>query len=84
MVFEELDVRMSDKSRFTAAVLQLFCGCFGLGRFYLGYKTFATMQVISSLLTFGLVGVIWGFADGIMILNGTVCCDGNGNFLDNK
>ena len=77
----ETEVQMSEKSRFTAAVLQLFCGCIGLGRFYLGYKTYAALQIISSILTFGIIGFLWGFADGILILNGTVCCDGDGKIL---
>lgn len=77
----ETEVQMSEKSRFTAAVLQLFCGCIGLGRFYLGYKTYATLQIISSILTFGIIGFLWGFADGILILNGTVYCDGDGKIL---
>ena len=81
MNFNEKDVKMSEKSRFTAAVLQLFCGCFGLGRFYLGYKTYATLQIIASLLSIGIAGIIWGFFDGILLLNGTVCCDGDGNLL---
>lgn len=81
MELDELNVTMSEKSRFVAAVLQLFCGCFGLGRFYLGYKTYAILQIITSLLTFGVVGFLWGLADGVLILNGTVCCDGDGKIL---
>lgn len=77
----EAEVTISEKSRFTAAVLQLFCGCFGLGRFYLGYKTYGVLQIVTTLMTCGAGGLAWGFVDGIMILNGTVFCDGNGNLL---
>lgn len=81
MEFDGLDVQMSEKSRFVAAVLQLFCGCFGLGRFYLGYKTYAILQIITSVLTFGVVGFLWGLSDGVLILNGAVCCDGDGRII---
>ena len=75
------NIGLSDKSRFTAAILQLFCGCIGLGRFYLGYKTYAVLQILFSLLTCGFGGFVWGFTDGILILNGTVKTDGDGNYL---
>ena len=81
MNFEESEIRLSEKSRFTAAVLQMFCGCIGLGRFYLGYKTYAVLQILFSILTWGFGGFLWGFADGILILNGTVKSDGEGNYL---
>ena len=81
MEIEEKDLKISDKSRFTAGVLQLFCGCIGLGRFYLGFKKYPLLQILASVLTFGIGGVIWGFIDGVLILNGTVKYDCDANIL---
>ena len=69
------------RSRLTAGILQLFCGSLGIGRFYMGCKTYAVLQILSSLLTCGMGGVLWGFMDGIMILTGAVRYDGKGNLL---
>lgn len=73
--------KTGNKSRLTAGVLQLFVGCIGLGRFYMGYKTIGVLQILSSVFTFGFAGVVWGFVDGILILNSTVNYDGDGNLL---
>lgn len=69
------------KLRITAGLLQLFCGAFGIGRFYIGYKTYAILQILFSLLTCGVGGVLWGFVDGVMILTGVVHYDGKGKQL---
>jgi TM2 domain-containing membrane protein YozV len=75
---------LSDKSKLTAGLLQIFLGSFGVGRFYLGTNNIAIAQVCigaaSLILTvlcligiIPLIGVaIWGLVDGIMILNGSV------------
>ena len=70
------------KSRLSAGILQIFCGVIGLGRFYMGYKTYATLQILSSIVTCGIGGIAWGILDGIMILNGTVLYDNFGNLLE--
>lgn len=67
------------KSRITAGLLQLFTGILGIGRFYLGYTAIGVLQVIVSVITCGLGGLIWGVVDGIMILSGQVKRDGKGN-----
>ena len=46
---------LSDKSKMTAGLLQLFFGCFGAGRFYLGLNQTATAQ-----LCLGALGVLTG------------------------
>ena len=69
------------KSKYIAGILQLLCGCFGVGRFYLGDKQYAVFQILASLISCGVAGVIWGFLDGIQILNGNVMYDGYGNPL---
>ena len=69
------------KSRITAGLLQIFTGALGIGRFYLGYTSTGILQIVVSLITCGLGGLIWGLIDGIMILAGTVDRDGKGNAL---
>ena len=58
--------------------MQILCGAIGLGRFYLGYNKVAVFQILASLLTCFVAGVVWGFVDGLMILNGAMERDGNG------
>lgn len=62
---------LSDKSKLTAGLLQIFLGSFGVGRFYLGYTTIGVLQLVVSLVTCG-IGSIWGLIDGILILIGNV------------
>lgn len=62
---------LSDKSKLTAGLLQIFLGGFGIGRFYLGYSTIGALQLVVSLLTCGL-GALWPLIDGILIIMGNV------------
>jgi TM2 domain-containing membrane protein YozV len=62
---------LSDKSKLTAGLLQIFLGGFGVGRFYLGYTNIGVLQLVVTIVTCG-VGSIWGLIDGIMILIGNV------------
>jgi TM2 domain-containing membrane protein YozV len=55
----------SEKSKVTAGLLQLFFGCFGVGRFYTGHTGIALGQ----LFTCGGLG-IWALIDAIMLLAG--------------
>lgn len=74
---------LSDKSKATAGLLQLFLGGFGAGRFYLGSNGIAVTQLITLfvgwLLTLVLVGWlvlfglgIWVIIDAIMMFTGAV------------
>jgi TM2 domain-containing membrane protein YozV len=75
---------LSDKSAVVAGCLQLFFGCFGVGRFYLGSTNTAVIQLCLGLFgffttMFCLVGLpllvassIWGLVDAIMIFTGSV------------
>ncbi|OHV03873.1 TM2 domain-containing protein, partial [Mycobacterium talmoniae] len=75
---------LSDKSKVTAGLLQLFLGGFGAGRFYLGSNAVAAGQLITWFLGFLLmfafgIGVlvwaglgIWALVDAIMIFTGSV------------
>ena len=69
----------SDKNRTLAGVLQLFLP--GIGRMYLGYYAYGTLQLVLFLCT----GVLWlwSFVDGIIILSGGVKYDGFGRVLTN-
>lgn len=66
----------SDRSKVVAGVLQLFFP-FGVGRFYTGHTGMAVAQL---LLTFIVVGTIWSFIDGIVLLAGNPT-DGDGRVL---
>ena len=62
---------LSDKSKMTAGLLQLFVGGFAIGRFYLGYTGIAIAQIAVTWCTCG-IGAIWPLIDGVMILTGKV------------
>ncbi len=68
------------KSKIIAALLGIFLGLFGAGRFYLGYYKIGILQMVITIATLG-VGVIWPFVDGIMILTGNVMKDAQGRPL---
>jgi serine/threonine protein kinase len=69
--YGEIDPRtgqvLSDKSKLTAGLLQIFLGGFGVGRFYTGHAGMAIGQIAVTWLTCG-VGALWPLIDGIVIL----------------
>ena len=69
-VNERIEIRerasVSSKSKWTAFVLCLFLGCFGIHKFYVGKAGAGVLY----LLTMGLFGFGW-FFDTIFILCGT-------------
>lgn len=68
----------SSKSRIACGLLQIFFGGLGVGRFYSGHNGIAIAQLLLSIFTFGFVGSIWGFIDGIIILANPKFTDSNG------
>lgn len=58
------------KSRLTAGLLGIFLGAFGVHRFYLGYTSIGVLQILVTIATCG-IGGLWGFIEGILILNGS-------------
>ena len=55
------------KSKIVAGLLGILLGSIGIHNFYLGKTTRAVVQIIVTIVTFGLGG-IWGFIEGILIL----------------
>jgi len=55
------------KSRVVAGILGILLGGLGVHRFYLGFVGIGILQIVVSLLTFG-IGAWWGIIEGIMIL----------------
>lgn len=84
---------LSDKSKVTAGVLQIFLGGFGAGRFYIGSNGVAVAQLLLLVLGWltAILGVgvlilmglgVWVIVDGIMMLVGNVR-DSSGRRLRN-
>ncbi|MBB6335684.1 TM2 domain-containing protein [Schaalia hyovaginalis] len=55
------------KSKIVAGLLGILLGSIGIHNFYLGKTTRAVVQIIVTIVTFGLGG-LWGFIEGILIL----------------
>lgn len=75
------------KSKIAAGLLGIFLGVYGVHNFYLGYTDKAIQQLILGTAGVLLCGIgpvissIWGFAEGIMILVGSINKDADGNDL---
>ncbi len=74
---------LSEKSKTSAGLLQLFLGGFGAGRFYLGHNGIAIAQLLTLILGWAtvifVVGVfillalgVWTLVDAIMMFSGGV------------
>ena len=71
----------SYKSKAAAGLLGIFLGSLGVHNFYLGYTGKGVAQLMLTLCSCGVLGVIsgfWGFIEGIMLLTGSINTDGNG------
>lgn len=71
---------MSNRSRLVAGLLGIFVGGFGVHNFYLGRIAIGLLQIVLTLLTFGIASV-WGFIEGILILCGRRDTDSKGRML---
>lgn len=72
------------KSKVAAGLLGIFLGAFGVHNFYLGYTGKAVGQLLMTILSCGILGIVsgvWGLVEGIMILSGSINTDANGNPL---
>ena len=75
---------VNQKSRMAAGLLGIFLGAFGVHNFYLGYTNKGIAQLLMTLLSCGMLGVvseIWGIIEGIMILTNNMNVDAYGNPL---
>lgn len=69
------------KSKVTAGVLGIILGAFGIHNFYLGYTAKGVVQLLMTICSCGVLGVIsaiWGFVEGVMILTGSINTDAKG------
>ena len=73
-------VEYSEKSRIVAGILGILLGGLGIHRVYLGSVGIGIVQIIVSVITFGL-GSIWGLIEGIIIIAGASWKDGQGKPL---
>ena len=65
---------VEQKSKVAAGVLGILLGGFGIHNFYLGFTTKALIQLLVSVLSFGILYIfmeIWGLIEGILILTGS-------------
>lgn len=76
------------RSKIAAGLLGIFLGVFGVHNFYLGYTNKAIPQLllgtVGTIVLCGMgpvISSIWGFAEGIMILTGSIDKDADGNAL---
>ena len=58
------------KSRLVAGLLGILLSGLGIHRFYLGYTAIGILQIVVTVLTFG-IGALWGLIEGIMIIVGS-------------
>jgi len=56
-----------ENKKVVAGILGIVLGCFGAHKFYLGYQKEGIIQLIVSVLTCGLGGMV-GFVEGIIYL----------------
>jgi TM2 domain-containing membrane protein YozV len=73
-------VNPNAKSKIAAGLFGILLGAFGVHRFYLGYTAIGIVQIVVTIVTFG-IGALWGFIEGILILTGTFNKDAKGNPL---
>jgi TM2 domain-containing membrane protein YozV len=73
------------RSRVVAGVLGILLGGLGIHRFYLGYTWIGILQIVVTILTFGL-GHLWGLVEGVLYLvsrTGYYSVDADGRPLTN-
>lgn len=72
------------KSKIVACILALFLGTLGIHNFYLGYNKKAMLELLLTILSFGILSIIseiLAIIDLVMIVTGSTSVDGDGNPL---
>ena len=72
------------KSKIVAFILALLFGALGMHNFYLGFYGKGISQLLLTVLTCGIGGIIsgiWSLYEAVMILTGTIDKDFNGVYL---
>lgn len=70
---QSTDSCRQSKSKLAAGLLAILVGCFGVHNFYLGYTGRAVVQLLLTVLTFGICAfpvAIWSLIEGILYLTG--------------
>ncbi len=62
---------VSKRNKWVAGLLGVFLGEFGIHRFYLGYTGMGILQIVLTIITFGIAGV-WGFVEGFLCFFGAM------------
>ena len=62
----------SSRNRWIAGALAVLLPGFGVHRFYMGFIGIGFAQIAATILTFGIVGPIWSFIEGILCFCGTM------------
>ncbi|MCC9062270.1 TM2 domain-containing protein [Flavobacterium piscisymbiosum] len=63
----KLDAGKVENKKVTAGILGILLGAFGAHKFYLGYQKEGIIQLVVSVVTCGLGGMV-GFVEGIIYL----------------
>ncbi|WP_010254651.1 TM2 domain-containing protein [Myroides injenensis] len=63
----KVELPTQENKRVTAGILGIILGNFGVHKFYLGYTKEGIIQIIMTICTCGLLGLI-GFIEGIIYL----------------
>ena len=71
-----------EKNRYTAGILAILLGTFGVHNFYLGYTKKAIIQLVLGFTTiFSFVSTIWGVYEGILLFTDKINIDGKGKII---
>lgn len=74
------------RNRIAAGILAILIGALGIHNFYLGFTGKALAQLLMTVLSCGLLGIvseIWAIVEGIQILTGSINVDARGVPLAN-
>jgi len=65
----------STRNRWIAGALAILLGCFGVHRFYMGFKGVGLLQALITVLSLGVLAPVvgvWAFIEGVLCFCGTM------------